>query len=79
MNHVIYTKKQELYAHFKNYIFWIHQISFLGHIVSKERIIVGPKKVESVILWQIPKNVSEARSFSNNQDIIKDLLKVFQE
>ena len=74
----MYTKKQELHAHLKNYSFWIQQISFLGHIVSKEGIIVGRKKVESIILWQHLSNVSEVRSFSNSQDIVKDTLKDFQ-
>ena len=36
---------------------------FLGHIVSKERIRVEPKKVEVVVEWKPPRNVTEVRSF----------------
>ncbi|XP_073304571.1 uncharacterized mitochondrial protein AtMg00860-like [Primulina huaijiensis] len=39
------------------------KVAFLGHIVSKEGILVDPSKVESIKQWSIPKTVSEVRSF----------------
>ena len=36
---------------------------FLGHVVSKDGISVDPSKVEAVIKWPTPTNVSEVRSF----------------
>ena len=38
-------------------------MSFLGHIVSKEGIQVDPKKIEVVVEWKPPRNVTEVRSF----------------
>ena len=38
-------------------------MSFLGHIVSKEEIRVDPKKIEVVVEWKSPRNVTEVRSF----------------
>ena len=38
-------------------------MSFLGHIVSEEGIQVDPKKVEVIIEWKPPRNVTEMRSF----------------
>ena len=38
-------------------------MSFLGHIVSEEGIQVNPKKVEVIIEWKPPRNVTEVRSF----------------
>ena len=38
-------------------------MSFLGHIVSKEGIRVDPKKIEVVVEWKPPRNVTEVRSF----------------
>ena len=38
-------------------------MSFLGHIVSKEGIRVDPKKIEVVVEWKPPRNVTEIRSF----------------
>ena len=38
-------------------------MSFLGHIVSEEGIGVDPKKIEVIIEWKPPRNVTEVRSF----------------
>ena len=38
-------------------------MSFLGHIVSKEGIRVDPKKIEVVVEWKPPRNVTKIRSF----------------
>ena len=43
--------------------FWMNEVSFLGHIVSKEGIQVDPKKIEVVVEWKPPRNVTEVRSF----------------
>ena len=55
------TKK--LYAKFKKCEFWIDKVIFLGHTVSKEGVTVDPAKIEAIISWQQPKNVTEVRSF----------------
>ena len=41
----------------------MNEVSFLGHIVSKEGIRVYPKKIEEVVEWKPPRNVTEVRSF----------------
>ena len=41
----------------------MNEVSFLGHIVLKERIRVDPKKIEVVVEWKPPRNVTEVRSF----------------
>ena len=38
-------------------------MSFLGHIVSKEGIRVDPRKIDVIIEWKPPRNVTEVRSF----------------
>ena len=38
-------------------------MSFLGHIVSKEGIRVDPQKIEEVVEWKPPRNVTEVLSF----------------
>ena len=45
------------------YEFWLKQVVFLGHVVHKEGIVVNPSKVEAIINWPCPSNVSEVRSF----------------
>ncbi|XP_075499251.1 uncharacterized protein LOC142537636 [Primulina tabacum] len=39
------------------------QVSFLGHIVSRDGIAVDPMKIEAIKQWPIPTTVSEVRSF----------------
>ena len=53
----------ELYAKFKKCNFWLTEISFLGHIISKEGVAVDPAKVEVVSRWSPPTNVTEIKHF----------------
>lgn len=43
--------------------FWLDEVKFLGHVISKEGIAVHPSKVEIVVAWEQPKTVTEVRSF----------------
>ena len=52
-----------MYAKLSKCEFWLNEVSFLGHIVSKEGIRVDPKKIEVVVEWKPPRNVTEIRSF----------------
>ena len=36
---------------------------FLGHVISKDGISVDPQKIEAVVNWPRPSNVTEVRSF----------------
>ena len=56
-------RKEQLYAKLSKCEFWLTEVSFLGHIVSKEGIRVDPKKIEVVVEWKPPRNVTEVCSF----------------
>ena len=56
-------RKERLYEKLSKCEFWLNEVSFLGHIVSKEGIRVDPKKVEVVLDWKPPRNVTEVCSF----------------
>ena len=47
-------RKEQLYAKLSKCEFWLREVSFLGHIVSEERIRVDLKKIEVVIEWKPP-------------------------
>ena len=53
----------QLYAKFSKCEFWLDQVAFLGHVVSKDGIQVDPKKIEAIIEWPRPIIVIEIRSF----------------
>ncbi|KAL4021204.1 hypothetical protein IC575_019996 [Cucumis melo] len=56
-------RDNKLYAKFSKWEFWLKQVSFLGHVVSKARVSVDPAKIEAVTDWTRPSTVSEVRSF----------------
>jgi hypothetical protein len=43
--------------------FWLEEVKFLGHVISKKGIVVDPSKVEAVVAWERPKTATEIRSF----------------
>ncbi|KAH0655234.1 hypothetical protein KY285_030116 [Solanum tuberosum] len=55
--------KQRLYAKFSKCEFWLKSIAFLGHVVSKEGVMVDPQKIEAVKNWVRPSSVTEVKSF----------------
>jgi hypothetical protein len=38
-------------------------VTFLGHVISLEGIVVDPSKVRDVLDWEPPKSVHQVRSF----------------
>src|SRR3954462_13361361 len=56
-------KEKKLYAKLSKCEFWLSEVSFLGHVISKDGIAVDPTKVEAVSQWEASKSVSEIRSF----------------
>ena len=56
-------RKEQLYAKMSKCEFWLREVSFLGHIVSEEGIRMDPSKIEVILEWKPPRNVTEVRSF----------------
>ena len=56
-------QEKKLYAKLKKCEFWLNSVAFLGHVVSKDGIVVDPKKVEALVEWNRPNSVTEVHSF----------------
>ena len=56
-------EEHKLSVKFKKCEFWLEKVDFLGHMVSQEGISVDPTKIEAIVNWLRPTNVSEVRSF----------------
>ena len=56
-------REKKLYAKFSKCEFWLNEVAFLGHVISGKGISVDPRKIEAVVEWEVPTNVTEVRSF----------------
>ena len=56
-------RENQLFAKLTKCDFWLKEVSFLGHIVSAEDIRVDSVKIEVIVNWKQPLNVTEVRSF----------------
>jgi hypothetical protein len=52
-----------LYAKLSKCEFWLKQVAFLGHVISKGGISVDPSKIQDVLSWKAPTSVSDIQSF----------------
>ena len=56
-------KEHKLYAKFSKCDFLLDKVHFLGHVVSKEGVLVDPTKIEAASKWTTPTSITEIRSF----------------
>ena len=56
-------RENQLYAKFSKCQFWLDSVAFLGHVVSAEGVYVDPQKIEVIVNWKPPTNVTEIRNF----------------
>jgi hypothetical protein len=55
-------REHKLYAKLSKCEFWIDEVPFLGHVISKGGIAVDPGKVKDVLDWVVPQTVKEVLS-----------------
>jgi hypothetical protein len=56
-------REHQLYYKLSKFPFYQNKIHYLGHIISKDGIVVIPRKIKAIREWSALKNVSEVRSF----------------
>jgi hypothetical protein len=56
-------RDNQLYGKFSKCEFWLDEISFIRHIISKGGISADLAKVTTIVSWKISSSVTEVRSF----------------
>ena len=56
-------REHKLYAKLRKCDFYKDKIHYFGYIISDEGISVDPKKIEVIMNWPTPRNVTDVRSF----------------
>jgi hypothetical protein len=57
------VRREQLYAKLNKCNFWLDNLSFLGHMISEEGVVVNSEKVKVVVEWTRPINMFEIQSF----------------
>jgi hypothetical protein len=57
--------------------FWLKQVAFLGHVISKGGISMDPTKVQDVLSWKAPTSVSDIQSFLGLAGYYQRFIEVF--
>ena len=56
-------REHQLYAKFSKCQFWLDSVAFLGDAISVEGVSVDPQKIEAIVNWKPPTNVTRIWSF----------------
>ncbi|XP_074265939.1 uncharacterized protein LOC141588394 [Silene latifolia] len=60
---VLTLRDNQLYAKLFKCAFWLENMDFMGHMISKEGVSVDRNNIEAVIKWESSNNVVEIQSF----------------
>nr|GEW71528.1 putative reverse transcriptase domain-containing protein [Tanacetum cinerariifolium] len=56
-------RKENIYAKFLKYKFWLQEVQFLSHVINPEGFKVDMAKIEAVMNWKAPMNVGKYEVF----------------
>jgi len=70
-------RQHQLYGKLSKCDFYISHIQYLDHIISAKGILVKPKKVEAIMSWPVPTNVTEVRIFMELNGYYRRFVKDF--
>ncbi|GKE54334.1 putative reverse transcriptase domain-containing protein [Tanacetum coccineum] len=72
-------KKEELYAKFSKYDFWLSRVQFFRHVIVSEGIHVDPAKIESIKDWASPKTLTKKWSIFRSCRLLPMIYRRFLE
>ena len=66
-----------MYAKLSKFEYWLEEVKFLGHVISKEGVLVDPTKVEVVLQWEPLKTVTKICDFLDFPGYYRRLIEGF--
>eukprot|EP00253_Pinus_taeda_P003649 PITA_03649 len=72
-----FLREHQLYSKLNKCSFFQTEVHYLGHVVSKDGIVVDPEKIRSIMEWVAPKNVDDVRSFMGLEGYYRRFIKNF--
>jgi hypothetical protein len=69
--------ENRLYAKLSKCEFWMKQVAFLGHVISKGGTSVDPSKIQDVLSWNAPTSVDDSQSFLGLAGYYQRFIEVF--
>ena len=70
-------REKNLYAKLSKRDFLLNEVSLLVHIVVVEGKRVDPAKIEAMVNWKLPRNVTKVRSFLGVAGYYRRIVKGF--
>ena len=68
-------RERKIYAKLSKCEFWIKEVKFLEHVVSRGGITIDPSKVKAMMSWERPTTVTEIRSLLGLASYYKRFIK----
>ena len=59
------------------FLFWLDSVAFLRHVISVKGVSVDPQKIEKIVNWKPPTNVTEIQSFLGLAGYYRKVVKGF--
>src|SRR4051812_49076216 len=56
-------REYKLYAKYSKCELWLPEVTYLGHVISKDGIAVTPERIQAILDWTPPKTVKQVRGF----------------
>ncbi|XP_074299095.1 uncharacterized protein LOC141630122 [Silene latifolia] len=60
---LIDSRDEKWFVKFSKWEFWLKELTFLGHVISADGVMVNPLKIRAVVDWESSKNVKKIQSF----------------
>jgi hypothetical protein len=75
MKQVLETlRKNQLLANIKNYEFAKQVLVFLGYVIGMGELKINPTKIDFILKWPTPSNVTKVRSFVGATQYLRNFI-----